>query len=227
MFSPPQEFYKDKGRLPTMEEIQNPYQVKPGVKVDEDEVNYVLNWYWLYWLPAAAGASFFNKDHRFYKLPVMPLEGDDSKKAAVTKESEAFGILVCLNCYKKWEHIVPAKHEDPEFTPPDYDKKDVTTHKWYATTWTKATNGQKEGEGWAPAAYEKLSELIKEVKQWRSADKKNDWTVLKSCLHYVQSQNGIEAGATVPIKKKRKKTGSPKAVYQDVEELSDSDWEDP
>ena len=84
----------------------------------------------------------------------------------------------------------------------------------------------KEGEGWAPGAYDKLSELIKDVKKWRSADKKNNWQVLKACLAYVQSQNGIEVGATVPVKRKRKKTGSPKAVYQDVEELSDSDWEE-
>lgn len=63
----------------------------------------------------------------------------------MTMESEAFGILLCLNCYKKWEHLVPEKHNNPKFKPPKYNEMGVETHKWCGTKWTKATNGQKEG----------------------------------------------------------------------------------
>ena len=226
MVSPPQGFYKDKKRLPTMQEVQNPYKVTEGKTVNEDMGNYILNWYWLHFLPAAAQASLLPKDHRYYKLPVQPLEGDESNKAAVTKESEAFGVLVCLNCYKKWSEFIPAKHDDPDFEPPQYDPKKPETFKWHLTEWTKATNGQKEGEGWAPGAYVRLSELIRDVKKRRSADKKTNFTTLKACLRYVQSQNGIEEGSERPNKRKRNsKKGVEKAKYQAVEELSDDDWE--
>ena len=209
-----------------MEQIRNPYSFTRGKSVAEDEGNYFLNWYWVHWLAAVAGASLYSNDHKFYKLPSMSLQGDDSKKAAVTKESEAFGILVCENCYKKWEHLVPAKHQNPDFEPPKYEKDKAETHKWYSTEWTVSTNGQKEGEGWSPAAYTRLSTLIKMVKDRRSAEKKLKWVNHYACLTYVQSQNGIEEGAREPSKKKSKKNKSPKAVYQDVEEYSDSDYEE-
>ena len=212
--------------LPSMERIRDPCKCTAGVAMTENEENYFLNWYWVHWLPAAAGASILIDDHKFYKLPTMPLKDDDSKKAAVTKESEAFGILVCQNCYKKWQYLIPAKHQDPDFKAPAYDKDNADTHKWHSTEWTVATNGQKEGEGWSPAAYIMLSELIKQVKDRRLAEKRAKWRNHLACLAYVQSQNGIEEGAREPNKKKAKKGGSPKAVYQAVEELSDVDYEE-
>ena len=66
-------------------------------------------------------------------------------------------------------------------------------------------NGQKEGEGWAPQAYTKLTELIHQVKNMRAAEKNVKFINFLACLAYVQSQNGIAEGATQPSKKKRKK----------------------
>ena len=207
-----------------MEQIMDPYKVKPGRDVGVDEDNYFLNWFWMHWLPAAGGKQFFNADHKLYKMHVQPIDGET--KACISKESEAFGILVCQNCYKKWEAIIPEKHRNPDFEPPKYNKDDKTTHKYYSTLWTVATNGQKEGEGWGPEAYPRLSELIREVKKFRSADKKTGFQRLRACLAYVQSQNGIDVGASEPSKKKRKKQ-TVKVVYQAIAELSDDDWEEP
>ena len=197
--------------------------MNPGVAIADDEDNYFLNWFWLHWLPAAGGKQFFAADHKFYKLHVMPIEGET--KACISKESEAFGILVCLNCYKKWQAIIPEKNRNPDWEPPKYNKDDQTTHKYYSTVWTISTNGQKEGEGWAPQAYTKLTELIRQVKNQRAAEKNVKFRNFLACLAYVQSQNGIEEGATQPSKKKRKKQ-TVKVVYQEVEELGDDDWEE-
>ena len=225
LFSPPQVYYGDQKKLPKMEYIMDPYVFTPGKTVDEDERNYFLNWYWVHYLKAAAGASEYIDDHKFYKLPVQAVEGSE-KGAAVTKESEAFALLVCLNCYKKWQHYIPAKHADPKFDPPAFNKEDSSTHKWYTTEWTHSTNGQVKGEGWAPAAYTRLTELIKQVKAFRKSDKTNGWVRLQAALAYVQATNNIDVGATGPAKKKKKKnTGAAKPVYLPVEVMSDDDFD--
>ena len=87
--------------------------------------NDFLNWCWCHCLKAAAGATELPPEHHLYKLPCQPLEGN--KLASVTKESEAFCILVCLNCYKKWKHIVPEKVRDKDWKAPDWNKHDATT----------------------------------------------------------------------------------------------------
>ena len=84
-----------------------------------------------------------------------------------------------------------------------------------------------KGEGWAPAAYTRLSELIKQVKTFRKTDKTNGWPRLKAALACVQAANNIDVGATGPAKKKKKKnTGAAKAVYMPVEVMSDDDCDE-
>ena len=212
--------------MPTIKMIQDPYKVEAGKTLAQSEVNYFLNWYWMEWLPAAAGKSHFGRDVKWWTLPVKPNPDGNSRKACVTKESEAFGVLVCINCYKKWEAIIPEKDTNPEWKPPPRDKEKKDTHKYYDTEWTVSTNGQKEGEGWDPQAYERLNELIRAIKKWRSADKRKKWVQMQACLQFLQGHHGIEEGATGPVRKKRKKGETPKPVYKPIEVLSDSDWDD-
>ena len=79
-----------------------------------------------------------------------------------------------------------------------------------------------KGEGWHSDAHLRLSELIKDVLAYRSAQKKENWAGQIACLRKVQELNGIDVGAKGPAKKKRKKN-VPKQTYVAVEELSDED----
>ena len=194
--------------------------VEEGNSAAAKKRNDFLNWFWCHYLKAAAGATEFPPEHHLYKLPCQPLEGNTL--ASVTKESEAFGILVCLNCYKKWEHIVPQKVADKDWEIPKYNKDDADTHKFHDTEWSNGRNGQLKGEGWHSDAHLRLSELIKDVLAYRSAQKKENWAGQIACLRKVQELNGIDVGAKGPAKKKRKKN-VPKQTYVAVEELSDED----
>ena len=140
-----------------MEEVKDVYRfVKPN---DESYGRKSKLFLWCVdkWLPAVAGFDCCGPKIRKFKMPTQNVEVMKGvKKIAVSTDSEAFGLVVLENCRDKWSHIIPKKHEDPDWKPPAYDKEKAETHKWCKTLWSDNKVGQVKGGGWAPEAYTKF-----------------------------------------------------------------------
>ena len=84
-------------------------------------------------------------------------------------------MVIVKNCHTKWSLIIPEKLKDDDWEIPAYDKDKLATHKFHKTLWSDGRTGQVKGGGWAPEAYDALSEYITKIKAFCKADKANGW----------------------------------------------------
>ena len=219
--------------MPPLEWFDNPYHIpKEG---DDDYGDFTKRkafviWYCDYLLPVFGGAQNYKEDHRNYRMPVqlITIPGEVKKGAHVSKENEAFGRLAIRNCYEKWSHVLPEKVKDCDWPIPKYDKDNAETHKYHLTKWSDGRNGQIEGAGWEPEAYDVLNATISGIKKFRGEDKANGWVIHKRALDTLKTSKGIALEEKRPSKKRRRggKTVKEKPTYSAIAHLSDDDFED-
>lgn len=230
MFVTPSEWYKKHGSLPPVDWWEKVYEAISDLDTDMEVKGEFRLWYFEEWLPKAAGYQFYGPNIRYYKSPVAGIKIGNlpRKQSCVSQESEAFAILVIKNCYDKWEAICPKKIQDPDWEIPNWDKDDTDTHPYHKTLWSDGKTGQVKGGGWAPEAYDALSQILGKIKAFRKADKANGWKVHNEMLELLRSSKGITEA--VPSNKRKRSTAKPKPVYNDIAEYSDecadSDEED-
>ena len=179
------------------------------------------------WLPKAAGFQNFNPDIRDCRTAVMPMKvaGETKKLPHVSQESEGFALVIVKNCSKKWGYIIPKKIQDDEWEIPAYDKDNSSTHACHKTLWSDGRTGQVKGGGWAPEAYDALSEHINKIKAFRKVDKANGWAVHLAMTNLLRINKNI-TDAEPSKKRKRKGRAVEERVYNDVVDVSDVEYSD-
>jgi hypothetical protein len=82
-----------------------------------------------------------------------------------------------------------------------------------------------KGGGWAPEAYDALSEYINRIKEFRKADKAKGWAVHEEMTNLLRTNKKITD--TEPSKKrKRKGRAVEERIYNDVVDVSDVEYSD-
>jgi len=185
-------------------------------------------------LPITPGADDWPSPLRAYTLFVDPeREFNGEKKAFISATSEAYGLLAYenyLDCWiKKFEHgLVDNKKSKKGYQQPTYNKNDTTTHI-YKAKWSDAHSGQSSG--WDEAAYPKLNEYKKLIKDFRTKDEAAGYPVLKKCQNILKAEYGVEdpvEGQEPPKKKQRRGKNSQNvaAVDEGAEVEVDFDFDD-
>ena len=95
------------------------------------------------------------------------------------------------------------------------------------TKWSDGRNGQKKGQGWSAEGYEEMNKEVNKVKKFRNTDKNKGWIVHRRALALAKTKAGVELAEKVSSKKrKRDKKDEAPVVHQQMEDLSDDDYED-
>lgn len=99
----------------TPEETILPDDASDDDKAKQQRKLCIYAWYVDYWLGNAAGFSDFGPSTRHCKMAVDKISlkkgSDGDLHDAVTVQSEAFAILVYMNCWKKWIAVSKYKNE--------------------------------------------------------------------------------------------------------------------
>ena len=170
----------------------------------------VLTWYVDEYLPMAAGVQWFGPTIRPYYLPCDTLDiGGGQMKVYVTITSEAFGRLVFENCRDKWVEIFKWRDAQPSSkkrtNPPTYKANKPETHKFKAK-WSDNNIGQTTG--WSKDAYERMKELMAEIKAFRESDAENDNAKQAFGRALIRSIHGIKDDEEEEPPKKKRKSGT-------------------
>jgi hypothetical protein len=213
--------------LPPIEWFETVYTLPKAGDADFTQRSEFQIFYQDLWLPKAAGFQNFNQNIRDYRTAVMPMKvaGETKKLPHVSQESEGFALVIVKNCSKKWGYIIPEKLRDDEWEIPAYDKDNSSTHDFHKTLWSDGRTGQVKGGGWAPEAYDALSEYINKIKAFRKADKVKGWAVHKEMTNLLRANKGI-TDAEPSNKRKRKGRAVEERVYNDVVDVSDVEYSD-
>ena len=212
--------------MPPLEWFLKVYKIPE--KTDEDykvRMEFLI-WYLDEWLPAAAGFESFKPDIRYYrKIVDTKVLKSGEKVPHVTKESEAFAIVLYMNCMTKWSKIIPKKIQDPGWKIPPCDEKDKTTYEHNNTRWSDGRSGQVKGGGWAPEAHDELTKHIERIYAIRKNDKATKWSLFTELLRLLREAKDI-TGEGPSKKRKRKSKVVVERVYNEVVELSDVECSD-
>ena len=183
-------------------------------KTDYKTKKKLLLWHLDKYLPAACGELSYGKARRYYQLAVESFELRPGKKAVLVESaSEAFGLVIHENCYEKWCHIAPKKHESPHWKVPQYTKNVESTHPFHTAKFSDPHGGQ--GNGWIPAARMAQETNMKNVRDFRTADKKDDYAKYKTCKEWLRQEHGITEDSPVSKQKKRKRNNTKATVNAD------------
>lgn len=198
-----------------MEQIKDVYNLPAESHATYKHKVELLLWYVDIYLPAAAGeTNFGNSKRRYYKI-VDKAEIKGKQRVLVESASEAFGLLLLENCYKKWDALCKEKAKNARFKVPKYNKDDPTTHMFHDTKFSEVHGGQ--GKGWSDkgrAAFEKYKQAIKD---FRAKDKKVGWKIHQFCLDLIRKEHGITA-TEPPGRKSRKRKAVAIEKAEDIEE---------
>ena len=210
VFSSPQAFYAQFGRLPKLEDLTDVYNIPDKTDSAYQGKIDVLLWYVDIYLVAVAGLALYGKVDRCYKImsQAADLQNKKLKVPMVPVEAEAFGWLVFKNCEEKWQVIVPKKAKNARWSIPKFSKNDSSTHQYHNTKWTDPKTGKDQGGGWDTSAYP-VSSYIQTVQKIREDDKKNGFPVQKMCLAMICDKHGI-TDEQRPKKRRRRVDKKPK-----------------
>ena len=236
------EIYEEwKGELPTIEELENVWDI-PEEPLDPNEENegflpedvrftpeyaaeynrkvYLLTWYLDVWLPMVNGVQWWGPMIRPYKLMTDLTDVRGEQKVIVTITSEAFGLLIYENCHEKWIEIFKWHNEQPKArrkkAPPQYNSKKPETHKFKAK-WSDHNVGQSTG--WSSEAYTKLQQQIERIQAFRKQEaEENENNMLKYGQELIRELHGINEDQTEPEPARKKRKVSDDSQQKEGEE---------
>lgn len=166
-------FHREHGRIPTVEDVKKMWTLNTHQKLDLQENAYhkaVMIWYYDKWLPVAAGKHWWGPSTRYYSLVTAKVMVLNETKPSVSQTSEAFGLLVLDNYWKKWTAIVQWHKDNPDQEVP----KKAPDNAPFKAKWSQASNGQVKYGGWDPEAYVAFEAHQQAVEDHRAQDKRND-----------------------------------------------------
>jgi hypothetical protein len=229
---------KNNGNLPTVEEIENVWDIPEEPEIDEDEDDpeealkelqntpeyrkYVLAIKVLLWwvdafLPMAVGLEYWGpNNHPFHLMTDKTLvDGDNSgkEKCQVTVTSEAFAHLLFANSHDKWMADFAYFKNNPKAKKvPIYKKDDPSTFP-HQNKWSNSNTGQVQGGGWRNEGLEYFNQKMDEVKQFRALEEKagNVRYLLAQKLICEENQVNLEEDTAHQVGKKRKRDGADKS----------------
>lgn len=188
---------------------------------DEASMNF-FKWYWEKWVPQLSGHSAnWAPEKRHYLLMSEAAPEDDPTDLYVTPENEAFGVLVYINNHESWpEHFLLKEDDDlkdkeiciAKKRPANVDAKTPYVVKntkilcydaKFKGKWTKSDSGSKRIGGWHWDGVEEYDNMVTEFKKAREND--NVKELETKTLALIREDNGLEEGATVADKKKKRK----------------------
>lgn len=202
------EYYRENKELPTVEELKTVFEIPPSSDPTFPRKKKVLTFYGDLFLPALMGTGF-DKTVRPYKLAVDKTTVAGKEKVIITKQREAFGLVLYENCFTKWQATVPDLSVNPKAKFPKRVQDDADTHKFHDCKWTNSRSGQ--GSGWKDEGFKALNEAIKLVGKTRIDDSKRKWkvyTYMKDLIREVNGTVGNEPTTPASSSKKRKRQAS-------------------
>ena len=194
--------------MPTIEDMENIHGWIPGSEKPEEMPNdKLILWWQNYWLPAIAGDKNYGNDNKHYKLPSQNhnfIVGNKPKTGpCVTIVTEAFGILLFMNCHGKWQamHALKKQYGTDAKIP-----KGKLAEIEFKAIFSDQSDGQVQGGGWAPEAVVELNKQIQRIRAVRLEDGANKWEKHRYALNLLRAQKGItETTVAATLKMKRKK----------------------
>ncbi len=159
-------------------------------------------------LPKVALTENWDANHRHYQRVSAAHHQGNPTKMCVTVSTEAFLVLMFLNCHKKWEYLKTCKLES---------KKEDRSHEDYKSPYTEVAKGQQKYGGWNLAGKKKFKELCILISEAR----KEEWvpTVEEACLQRLRTKHKVEERDRKRAIRGRKRRG----VVQ--EEESEDEWD--
>ncbi len=228
------EFYKEFGRPLVLEDLESMRDPVPEDEKSEEyaEKTKLLTWYFDSWLPATAGIEHYSSSRRCYFKATDPVEGvapGRPRVAHVPVHAEAMALVLLENCQSKWAHIVPEKVKNPNWKVPAYKKSDKSTHKYNSTKWSDSKTGRIENGGWDAGAIKAFAARLKELDDFRRADKKKRGkdSFYKRGLTLLRKKHGTTekmppGDGKKKRGKKRKATTALESLVLDIPDVEDS-----
>ncbi len=209
--------------------------VREGLPEDKESDEYkakakLLTWYFDSWLPACAGIQHYGPHRRcYYRATKAVKDGNPKhpKVAYVPLHSEALGVVMMMNCAPKWEHVIPKKAANRDWSVPAYSKKDKSTWKYNETLWSDNKSGKVVAGGWKEAAIKEFNAQLNSLKDFRDKDKANGHKFYKSGLDLLKKKHGVTEDEPPAVGKRSRKRkagaleGCATPAITEVDEIED------
>ena len=208
--------------MPTLADMKNVYDVltetepeEEGAKDAHNKRLELLVWCLDEHLPAAVGEAYFGKDkrHCMKMTSKTPLTVHGEQRILVTKQSEAFGLLLFANHEKRWGLIAEKRKENgPRWKIPKYDAHNSETHPYHETVFSNPMSGQ--GHGWSKEARKAFNDDCTAIE----ARRKDHPEIFQKALEVLREAVGITEDEPLAKGKKRKRSNTKATKKQDEEE---------
>jgi hypothetical protein len=216
----------NKEKLPSNKEFMKIITRDPGVNKK------LFAWWWETYMPKATGnQKIWNEKNKYFgKLsthcpPGMP------KDVFITPSTEAWGMLLIMNCRERWPKIMNLKKaSSARITYTKGGKTgtkagttfvDVRSDPDFLGVYTRSDAGQKKFGGWSAEGLQKYKELIKLNKEGRA--KETTPGLEDEVLAQLRTDNEIVGDNWEDHKKAAAGNDTVLAVDEEVEGLFDMD----
>jgi hypothetical protein len=161
------------------------------LKEEYDTKKKVCGWLYDKWLGAScvSGEKHFGLQVRPYNYPDAKVLVDGKERVCITKATQAFGLVMCQNCHKRWENGFKFKAipGNARVHVPAHHKDKADTFKYKA----KWSDNQGQGSGWDPEAYKVFNQRVQEVTDWRNKEKQSGYKRWKKAQEFCKEINGV------------------------------------
>ena len=168
-------YLKDKGLKALPSNAQFTKILTRDPKCDKD----LFAWWWDVYMPKAAGtAKTWNKKVRYFGLLSTHAPPGSPKDVFITPSTEAFGLLLIMNCRDRWPKLMALKEKNSARI--TYVKSKTATAKAnttiinvndnpdYLGKYTKTDAGQRKFGGWSAEGLNVFKELTLKNKEARA-----------------------------------------------------------
>jgi len=199
---------------------------------DQDCNRELFAWWWEDFMPKAdASADHWNKETKYFGCLSTAHPPDSPGEPYITPSTEAYAMLMIMNCRDKWPKLKAIKDSSSERC--IYTKKkgakakpgarqiDTSADQDFLGKYTRTDSGQKEFGGWTHEGLLKYKELVQLNKEGR---KKATTPALEArILSLLREKNGIVGRNYEEYEELKKGRKRPMTLTAEVEGLFTDD----
>lgn len=172
-------------RLITNQKVPTPAQIldcATRTNVGEGQANQEhFDFYVDVLLPKVALKENWDTNYRHYQTVSEAHHQGKPNKKCITVSTEAFLVLIFMNCYFKWIYLADCKKKGI---------KENRSSPDFATPWTDVKAGQQKWGGWNDGGRALFKEICKKVDDGRKQDSGKE--AEKACLVRLRTKHNVE-----------------------------------